>query len=42
MMEQNVQKVAKAITDECVYSREIKDNITTIIVALNRGIHPFP
>ncbi|CDW79355.1 ppp1r13b protein [Stylonychia lemnae] len=38
LMDQDVSRVAREITSECILAQHVKDNVTTIIVALNRGI----
>jgi len=37
-MGQDVQKVTKEIVKEAIYARHVGDNVTVILVALNRGI----
>lgn len=37
-MEQDVTRVAREITNECIHAKHVRDNVTTIIIALNRGI----
>jgi len=37
-MEQDCQKVAKDIANEAIYGKHVRDNVTVVIVALNRGI----
>jgi serine/threonine protein phosphatase PrpC len=36
--EQDLQKVARDVICECIYGKNVKDNITVIIVSLNRGV----
>ena len=35
---QDCQIVAKDIVNESIYTRHVRDNVTVIIIALNRGV----
>jgi len=37
-MEQDCHKVAKEIANDAIYVRHVRDNVTVIIIALNRGV----
>eukprot|EP00826_Nyctotherus_ovalis_P037550 TRINITY_DN3432_c0_g2_i10.p1 TRINITY_DN3432_c0_g2~~TRINITY_DN3432_c0_g2_i10.p1 ORF type:complete len:301 (+),score=83.48 TRINITY_DN3432_c0_g2_i10:1060-1962(+) len=39
-MEQDAKKVAREITSESINKRNVRDNVTTMIIQLNRGIKP--
>jgi hypothetical protein len=39
-MEQDARKVALEITHEAIANRNVRDNVTTLIIQLNRGISP--
>lgn len=38
IMEHDLHKIAKDICNEAIYGRHVRDNVTVIIVGLNRGI----
>ena len=37
-MQQDCFKIAKDIANESIYTRHVRDNVTVIIIALNRGV----
>jgi len=37
-MEQDSRKVAKEIIAEAIHKRNVRDNVTAMIIQLNRGI----
>ncbi len=37
-MEQDARKVAKEITDEAIHKRNVRDNVTALVIQLNRGV----
>ena len=36
-MEYELEKAAREIANEVIYSKRVKDNVTVILVGLNRG-----
>jgi hypothetical protein len=39
-MEQDCFRVSKEIANEAIYAKHVRDNVTVIIIALNRGVKP--
>jgi len=37
-MEQDAKKVAREIVTDAISERKVRDNVTTMIIQLNRGI----
>ncbi len=37
-MDQDLSKVAREIANESIYSKHVRDNVTVIIIGLNRGV----
>mmetsp|Transcript_104402 Transcript_104402/g.144483 ORF Transcript_104402/g.144483 Transcript_104402/m.144483 type:complete len:116 (+) Transcript_104402:796-1143(+) len=36
-MEQNMTTIARSLANEAIYSRQVRDNVTVVLAALNRG-----
>jgi serine/threonine protein phosphatase PrpC len=36
--DQDLGKIAKEIVNETIYGKNVKDNVTVILIALNRGV----
>jgi serine/threonine protein phosphatase PrpC len=34
----DIPKIARELANECIYGKNVRDNITIIIIALNRGL----
>ena len=34
----DILKIARELANECIYGKNVRDNITIIIIALNRGL----